>query len=307
MILPETKTVPLKLSAADIIAERFASLSPGHQRLAEFILSHPHQAAMMTLEEMSLTAGVSVATANRLAAKLGLKGHPEFKELLRSGLREALRPPPDGVDGLRVAGNAQETAWARSLDEDVRRIQGFRENASDRDFASACNKLAKARRLFIVGFGSSAFLAQYAAYNFSTMRPGCEALIDSSGIEGVSRRLIDANSEDIALQLAFARHSSVGTDVSRQFATLGVPIIAVTDSATSPVANLANASFAVARKSGSILTGGGAGAVAVIEGLLHGTAQAIGLIEVERRAEHLSEIAGPALVPPHLEEPNSLE
>ena len=143
MILPETKTVPLKLSAADIIAERFASLSPGHQRLAEFILSHPHQAAMMTLEEMSLTAGVSVATANRLAAKLGLKGHPEFKELLRSGLREALRPPPrlEALLGRPQVPDPVQGRASDALDDDrglaARRLLGAHLGGHGRFFLSS--------------------------------------------------------------------------------------------------------------------------------------------------------------------------
>jgi DNA-binding MurR/RpiR family transcriptional regulator len=284
-------------SAADVIMERFGSLSPGHQRLAEFILAHPHQAAMMTLEEMSQSTGVSVATANRLAAKLGLKGYPEFKELLRSNLREALRPATNGMDGLRLRGNARQAAWTRSLDEDVRRIQGANGAGMDGAFASACNKLSKARRVFVVGFGSSAFLAQYAVFNLSTLRPGCEALTDSGGFEGASRRLIDATSDDVALQLAFARYSEAGTAVGRQFRAQGVPVVAITDSATSPIAALSDIIFVVPRKSGFVLTGGGAGALALVEALLHGTADAIGHEEVKRRAAHVSRVIGPALVP----------
>lgn len=285
-------------SAADVIAERFASLSPGHQRLAEFILAHPHQAAMMTLEEMSRSTGVSVATANRLAVKLGLNGYPQFKELLRSGLRDALsHPPPSGIDGFRVRGNASQAAWARSLDADLRRIRSLSIEAADGAFARACDRLSKARRLFIVGFGSSAFIAQYACFNFSTLRPGSEAITNSSGIEGASRRLIDAGREDVALQLAFARYSEAGTVVARQLVAQRVPIIAITDSETSPVASLADTKFIVPKKSGFVLTGGGAGAVALVEALLHGTASAIGLDEVERRAAYVARLAGPALAP----------
>lgn len=285
-------------SAADVIAERFAGLSPGHQRLAEFILADPHQAAMMTLGELSEATGVSVATANRLAGKLGLSGYPAFKALLRSGLQEALRPAgKEQVDGLRVRGYARQAPWSRSFEEDLRRIQSLRDAGSDAGFASACHHLAKARRVFIVGFGSSAFLAQYAAYNFSTLRSGCEAITDSSGLEGASRRVIDATSKDIALQLAFARYSNAGIRIAQQFVAQGVPLVAISDSPSSPVASVADTNFIVEKKSGFILTGGGAGAVGVIEALLHGTASVIGLKKVEQRASELTALIGAALVP----------
>jgi len=299
---PSTDLMPG--SALEVIAEHFAALSPGHRRVAEFILSNPHQAAMMTLEEISGLTGVSVATANRLATKLGLSGYPAFKALLRSDLEQALRPSPENVDGLRLGGYARATPWARSLEEDVRRIQRVTAPGGDSAFASACNRLAKARRVFIAGFGSSAFLAQYAAYNFSTLRQGCAAVTDSSGLEGVSRRLLDASGDDIALQLAFARYSEAGTRVAKHFVAKGVPLLAITDSTASPVASLADTSFVVEKKSGFILTGGGAGAVALVEALLHGTASAIGLNKVERRANDLTSLLGPALAAPAPEQPS---
>jgi DNA-binding MurR/RpiR family transcriptional regulator len=244
---------------------------------------------------------VSVATANRLATKLGLSGYPAFKALLRSDLEEALRPSSVSIDGVRLGGYARATPWARSLEADVRRIQSATAPGGDSAFASACNRLAKARRVFVAGFGSSAFLAQYAAYNFSTLRPGCEAVTDSSGLEGASRRLLDASLDDVALQLAFARYSEAGTRVAKQFVDQGVPILAITDSTASPAASLAQLCFVVEKKSGFILSGGGAGAVALVEALIHGTASAIGLDKVESRACDLTALLGPAVgsdVPP---------
>ena len=283
-------------SAVGVIAARFGSLSPGHRRLAEFILEQPHEAAIMTLEQLSRATKVSVATANRLANKLGLSGYPELKALLRSDLQKALRPGLKEVDGLRIRASSRDTEWTRSLQEDVRRIHGLVVAGADGAFASASDRLAKAGRVFMVGFGSSAFLAQYAAYNFSTLRAGCEAITDSSGHEGISRRIIDASSGDVALQLAFARYSDAGTRVAQQFTERGVSLIAITDSASSPVASVADMSFVVEKKPGFILTGGGAGAVALLEALLHGTASAIGLEKVEQRATHLTSLIGPALI-----------
>lgn len=74
-----------------LIAEMYPSLTDGHRRVADVILSSPHEAALMRLTDLAEAAGVSQATANRLSTRLGPDGHPELKRRLHSELRHALR------------------------------------------------------------------------------------------------------------------------------------------------------------------------------------------------------------------------
>jgi DNA-binding MurR/RpiR family transcriptional regulator len=284
-------------TAAELISDHYGTLSAGHRKLADYILDNPHDAALMTLEGLAAASGVSVATANRLGSRLGLSGHPELKARLRQGLQDALRPTEQSVDALRIGGFARAAPWTRSIEEDVRRIHGIRANGGDSAFARASDLIAKARRLLLVGFGSSAFVAQYAAFNFATLRDDCHAITDSSGVEGAFRNAIGAGPQDVAIQLAFARYSEAGTRMANRLREAGVQIVAISDAADSPIALLAAASFVVERKSGFVLTGGGAGAVAIVEALLHGTSAAIGIEEVQRRAARLTSMLDTAIVP----------
>jgi DNA-binding MurR/RpiR family transcriptional regulator len=281
-----------------LISDRYASLSAGHRKAAEFILSSPHEAAMMTLEEMAEKTGISPATINRLGTKLGLSGYQELKRLLRSELQQALRPVEDFVEALRVQRLAPTAPWSRSLEEDMERIRNVQAIGGDAAFARASTLLAKARRLFFVGFGSSAFVAQYAAFCFSSIRGNCEAVTDSSGIEGGARKIVDAGEEDAALQIGFARYSDHSLRVAEKLSSLKVPLICVTDGPRSPFVRLAAETFLVERKSGFLVTGSGTGGVAVVEALVHGTAAALGLDEIERRSTKLTSLLGDTLVVP---------
>ena len=285
-------------SAVALITERYGSLSPGHKRLADFILASPHEAALMTLERLSGATGVSAATANRLARKLGLTGYPELKRLLHAELREALRPVEDLVESVRASGLSRAAPWTMSIDQDVQRIRGISAVGGDAAFAKASNLIARARRVFVAGFGSSAFIAHYAAFNLLTLRDGCEALAGGGWTEEAHRKILGAGPEDVAIQLAFARYTEPGLQIAEHLHRARVPIVAVTDSAGSPLAPFAAVTILVERQADFVLTGGGAGAVAAIEALLRGTAAAIGLEEVERRAARLTSSLGGTLTGP---------
>jgi len=280
-----------------VIAARFADLSAGHRSVAEFILSSPHEAALMTLKDLARAAGVSEATANRFSGRLGLSGHPELKRMLHEELRDTLRSIEtfgEVMAQARVSGDP----WRMSLEDDAARLREIAPLGGWGRFAMASSKLATARTVWLVGFGSSAFLAQYAEFCLSALRPGCRVLVDSGGGEGAQRRLLDAGPEDVALQIAFARYSGAGLTVAADLNAQKVPIIGITDSPDSPLVPFNDISIIVPRKPGFVLTGAGAGAMAAIDALLRGTADVLGDDAVMRRSARLTSLLGPSVITP---------
>ena len=285
-------------SVISLIGDRYGELSASHRRVADFILSSPHQAALMTLEDFARETGVSQATTNRLGRKLGLSGFQDLKRLLRADLQEALSPVEEFVATLRPQHLARKAPWTESIEEDLERLSGIRAVGGDAAFAKASALLASARRIFLIGFGSSSFIAQYGAFCLSSLRDGCEALPDSGGLEGAHRRLLGAGPADAALLLAFARYTRDGIRVAERLHGAGVPLILVSDSEKAPHARFARHHVVVGRKSGFVLSGSGPAGLAAVEALIRGAAAAIGAEEVERRSARLTSSLGEAIVTP---------
>ena len=285
-------------SAVALVARYYNSLSEGHKRLADFILASPHEAALMTQEQISEATGVSKATANRLGKKLGLEGYPELQAMLRAELRQALRPVEDFTEMLNLQHLSRSAPWTQSMREDLERICRMEPIGGDGAFARACSLLTRARQVYFAGLGSSAFIVQYAAFCFSTLRGGGEAVVDSSGFEGAERKILDADAKDAALLVGFARYSDPVLRLARQMHKAGVPIICITDAESSPFRPLAAECFLVERKTGFMLTGSGAGAVSVIEALLRGVAVNLGEKAVSRRSARLTSMLGDAVIVP---------
>jgi DNA-binding MurR/RpiR family transcriptional regulator len=284
-------------TVSELIAARYAGLSPGHRRVADFILSSPHEAALMTLKDLAQAVDISEATANRFSNRLGLAGHPDLKRILREDLRGALNSL-DNFGEVVARSRRSGDAWRLSLEEDAARIRDIAPSDGWGGFAQASLRLAKARTVYLLGFGSSAFLAQYAEFCLSALRPDCRALADSSGLEGLKRRVLDAGPEDVVLVIAFARYSQASLTAARDLHAQNVPIVGITDAATSPLAPFCETSIIVPRKDGFVLSGAGAAAMAAIDALIRGTANILGEDAVMRRSARLTSLLGPSVIAP---------
>lgn len=284
-------------NVTELIAAQYADLSPGHRRVADFILSSPHEAALMTLKDLAQSTDVSEATANRFSNRLGLAGHPDLKRRLREDLRGALSSL-ENFSEVVARSRQSGDAWRLSLEDDAARIREIAPLDGWGGFAQASLRLAKARTVHVLGFGSSAFLAQYAEFCLSALRPGCRALADSSGLEGLKRRILDAGPEDVVLLIAFARYSQASVTAAQALHAQNVPIIGVTDAADSPVAAFCETSIIAPRKAGFVLSGAGAAAMAAIDALIRGAANILGEDAVMRRSARLTSLLGASVIAP---------
>lgn len=274
------------------IARHYAKLSVSHRRVADIIAASPHQAALMTLEQMAAEAKLSKATVNRFGGAIGFDGYKAVRAHLRDELALSLSP----VERLAETLDAGASPWRRSLADDAERVRRVEAVGGDPAFARAVQRIMHAERVYLVGFGSSAFLADYAAFCLSSLRSGCTSVADGAGFEGASRKILDAGPADVALQIGFARYSRDNVRVARRLYAQKVPIVAITDSPASPFAAMADACFLVSRSPSFALSGGGTGAMAVIEALLRSIGAALGAGPVRARAARLTSALGDAVV-----------
>ena len=97
--------------------------------VAEFFLTHPEEAAFMTLDEIAARTGVSPATITRTATEIGFKGYPDLQEEIRKSVRRSLAPVerletktlPEGSLGYResIAIDQQNLSALASLNDDA--------------------------------------------------------------------------------------------------------------------------------------------------------------------------------------------
>ncbi|MEB0139237.1 MULTISPECIES: MurR/RpiR family transcriptional regulator [unclassified Undibacterium] len=221
------------------IGKVYMNLSKAHKKTADYVLSNVFRSATMSIDELANAVGISVATANRFARALGFEGYPQFRAELVCGFEAMLAP----IDNLRSEVNRPASSTeiiAGSLNEDLANLEATR-RALDTDLCNqAVRMILNAERIYIVGYGASAFLGGLMAHNLDPFCTTVQSTIGSGGPSTVARQLFKYTERDLIIGISFPRYAEDVVTILRQLHEKHVPILALTDAPSSPLAALAN-------------------------------------------------------------------
>lgn len=247
------------------IGRALPKLTRSHREMADYVLAHPFQAAIMPIDELAATVGVSVATANRFARALEFDGYPQFRAALVMGFEATLAP----VEKLRSKLEHPATVadvFATALAESQRNIDLTRRSLDAHSCEQAVNIILNARRIYIMGFGGSSWLGGLLQ---RCLDPYCDNVQLLASIESSSygaRVLTRLQPTDLLIAIAYPRYFADTVLLARRARDAGVPVLALTDRVTSPLAPLATVSL-YAHTDSQYFATSEASALALIEAL----------------------------------------
>lgn len=236
-LFAEGLTLPKDVSAA--VADHYGSLSRAMRRIADYVLAHVRECACLSISGLSRQTDTSPATVTRFVKSIGYPGYAEFQR----GLYELqLKQTPFGSmkDRLRNAGAAGDDAspLVRELRENADLLEEAATPMLQESFVQCCDLLAQARRIYIVGQRSSYSIAFYLSFMLQRVRDGVVLLDPSAASLPVT--LSGADRSDCLVAAAYARYTRVTFDVMKFFRARGCSVVSVTDSCTSPIAQVSD-------------------------------------------------------------------
>ena len=236
------KSVPNNLSMAQRIARALPALTHSHRKMADYVLDHPFQVATMAIDEWATTLGVSAATANRFARALGFTGYPQFRAALFSDFESTLAP----VVKLRSRLESPATAldvFVSSLSNIQRNIGLTQQTLDAHSCEQAVNTILRAKRICIIGFGASSWLGGLLQRGLDSHCTDVQLLANVEGSSFAARTLSRLQPTDLLIAIAFPRYSAETVFLAQRAWDTGIPVLALTDRATSPLAPLAAVSL----------------------------------------------------------------
>ncbi len=230
-----------------LILGRRQSLPKRIAQVAAYALDNPDEIAFGTAASIAVAAGVQPSTLVRFAQHLGFDGFTSLQTVFRERLRERNSSYEERLNALRadVGGNGANhrilegflTASGTSLDLMARSLD---EAALDRAIAA----LAGAETIYILARRRSYPVASYMAYALGKLGVRNQ-LVESAA--GLSPEILSfATKRDIALAVSFSPYAAETIDEARALSERKVPVIAITDSAFSPLVQFATIWFEVA-------------------------------------------------------------
>jgi DNA-binding MurR/RpiR family transcriptional regulator len=206
-------------------------LSRGQRRVADFLYAHYDDAVFLPAVEIARRSGVSAATVTRLAGPLGFDGFPALRGALRDVVRaERLpaRPPPP------AARPPVPDAVAMVFAEDLTSLTRTHREADARALQRAAGMIRGARQIFIVGLRRAHALAVFlhCALGLTVRTPR----LVMPGIGDLPEQTAAIASGDLVVAIGFAPYAPPTIEILVVARRRGARTLAITDTATSPLA-----------------------------------------------------------------------
>ncbi len=223
------------------IEKNMSSFSKGQKLIAQYILDNYDKAAFMTASKLGKTVQVSESTVVRFATQLGYDGYPSMQRALQEMIRGKLTSiqriqASDGVlSGSDLLTNV--------LQRDMEKIRMAIDQTDGMEFERVVDMINAAKRLYIVGFRSSSFLAGYLNFYFRLIYDNVTLV--QGGAAGSFDQLFRVGPGDVVFSICFPRYSELAIKTIQFAKDRGATIIGLTDSEMSPVYHLSACSLIV--------------------------------------------------------------
>ena len=225
------------------IEEKYAKMSKGQRRLADYVCDNYDKAVFLTAAKLGETVGVSESTVVRFAIQLGYKGYPGFQKALEELVRNKL----NSIQRMEVTYGriSQSEILETVLQSDIEKIKQTLTVIDHKAFDLAINTILDAKKIYVIGIRSCAPLASFLAFYLNLI---CEDVIvvNTNSSSEVFEQLIRIGSDDVIIGISFPRYS-MRTLKALEFASnRKAKVITLTDSIHSPM-NLYSSCNLIAR------------------------------------------------------------
>ena len=236
------------------IEKNMSSFSKGQKLIARFILEDYDKAAFMTASKLGKTVQVSESTVVRFATQLGYDGYPSMQRALQEMIRgkltsiQRIKASEGELSGSDLVTNV--------LQRDMEKIRMAMDQTDGSEFSHVVDIIAQAkhiyivvdtiigaRRIYIVGFRSSSFLAGYLNFYFRLIYDNVTQV--QGGAAGTFDQLFRVGPGDVVIAICFPRYSELALKTVQYAKDRGATIIGVTDSEMSPVYQMSSGSLLV--------------------------------------------------------------
>jgi DNA-binding MurR/RpiR family transcriptional regulator len=226
------------------IAEQYNGFPRQLKMFGRFALDNPDILALETVTTVAERAKVQPSTIIRFAKAIGFNGFSDIQQICRNRLMEDTSSYRQRISNLRYREDESDGAV---LDEfclsGMEALEQLRNNTPVEKSRDAVTLLKNARDIHLLAQGRSYAVAQYMHYALSRLGMRC-FLADGAG--GMLRHQLEkVRQGDAVIAISFTPYTNAVSELIGELNERGVKILAITDSALSPLASPATVCFEI--------------------------------------------------------------
>jgi DNA-binding MurR/RpiR family transcriptional regulator len=225
--------VPANFEAlVSAIRAKFPELSPQFQTGAAFLLDFPDEVAVLSMRKVAERANVQPAALVRLSQQLGYPGWNELREIFVGRVRT--RPEALTAKARTLVKGGTGDSLTHSLAVAQRHNLDATVAQNGNRVVEAAKLIRKAAHVHIAGFRSCYPVAFSLLYGYRLFRSSVSLVSGEAGTLEMQLRSIKKG--DVTIVTSFAPYSTEAVRVAHAAREQGSKLVAITDSAVSPIA-----------------------------------------------------------------------
>jgi len=216
-------------------------LTKKEKRIAEFFLDEEQRVFLMNVADIAKTIDVSDTSVIRFIKSLGFENFTDFKNSGQEDIKSRLDKTNDFIKNLDIIKeNSIEQLYIHKINEEVNKI--FNSN-SQKQIKKISNLIMKAKNKYIVGFKSTAGIANFFGVRLGFMLENVSTFnIDDSV---VVNSIFNIKQEDILIIFDYPMYSKVAVVLAKIAIENKAKILLFTDSDNAPLAEYSNILYKV--------------------------------------------------------------
>ena len=228
--------IPLR----DRITAEFERLSPELQRAARWVNDHPVELVTQSMRRSAMAAGVAPATMTRLAQALGYRGFddmrtPEVQQAVVLASNFASKAAHQ--QAAKALQGQSPSAWQDLVHDQVANItQGLDRNRVD-TLEAVADALIGARQVLCLGLRAAHGIAMHLHYSCNLLLPNVGLAQSAAGTLRDQIWALQAN--DVLVVVGVSPYTRETVQLAQLAAAQGCAVVAITDSALGPLAQVA--------------------------------------------------------------------
>lgn len=223
--------------AITLIRKQLSGLPEAGKKIGTFILSDPQRVTEMTLRELSSELSVSDGSIINFTSRLGFDGYTSLKLAIARSLATGETLHYESANPGDSAKEIMDKVRINAVDA----LRATAESITEKELTAAAGLLlGTQKRIEVYGIGSSAMIAEDAAFRF--MKLGLPAsVVKDSYIASVSALMMDKDCTAIAISYTGRTHDLIKTmTIAKE---KGAKTMCITCFANSPLAKLCDISL----------------------------------------------------------------
>jgi DNA-binding MurR/RpiR family transcriptional regulator len=227
----------------EAIAGAYPALPKQLQRIARFALDKPDELALGTVAAVAEAAGVQPSAMIRFANALEYAGFSQMQQVFRERLVERSTSYRDRIEQLRKSGrpSGESRVLHQFVGDAVAELGQLDDNIRPADLHAAVMLLCRAERVHLLAQRRAFPIAAYLTYALGQLElrthllDGAGGML-ANGLRGIAPR-------DVLVVTSFHSYSPEVVDAAVAAHQSGIAVLAITDSAFSPLKPAARVCF----------------------------------------------------------------